>query len=140
MNAPKTIVLVTGGRDYWGMAATEAVYSALDLLSPSVVIHGAAKGADTLAHNWCVASGTFELAAPIHGKTWERYRKAAGMARNRLMRSTAEGLWTTSDLLVCVHFPGGHGTAGMVRDVRKNGCDAWEVVDGLEVAKTSREK
>jgi hypothetical protein len=28
-----TIVLVTGGHDYWGMAATEVVYSTLDLAS-----------------------------------------------------------------------------------------------------------
>ena len=112
-------VLVCGGRDFtdWGMLCC-----ALDSLlrRPTVVIHGAARGADTLAGCW----GELRR-VPVWAfqADWEKHGHAAGPFRNAQM--IAEGL---PDLVVA--FPGGRGTADMVRQARGAGVRVIEVGGG----------
>lgn len=100
-------VLVCGGRYYDNQAR---LYQVLDdmhsLASISVIIAGAASGADHLAANWakdrCVDLCEFPA-------DWKTHGKAAGPIRNAQM--LAEG----RPDYVLAFFPAGRGTADMVR-------------------------
>jgi hypothetical protein len=104
-------ILITGGRDF---ADRDMLYRVLDQLhaehSFSVLIHGAAKGADRLAGEWAGARGVEVLALPAD---WKRHGRGAGLIQNRQM------LEEKPDLLVA--FPGGKGTADMVTVAKKAG-------------------
>jgi hypothetical protein len=102
------MVLVFGGRDY---DDKEAFDSFMDRLAAQYkaagddithVIHGAYRGADTLADEWAVAHGIQPVACKA---LWVTYANAAGPRRNRLM------LMLKPD--VAVAFPGGRGTEDM---------------------------
>ena len=102
-------VLVCGGRDYadWG-----TLDSVLDLVNPAVVIHGAARGADSLAGRWArEMHGVTEEAFPAD---WDKHGKSAGPIRNQRMLDDGK-----PDMVVA--FPGGAGTADMVRRSRAAG-------------------
>lgn len=98
-------VIVCGGRDY---ADRDYLFTVLDDLHAGdpigVIMHGDARGADTLAGEWAEARGVavFELRAD-----WKRHGRSAGPRRNARMLNA----WP--DLVVA--FPGGDGTADMVR-------------------------
>lgn len=104
-------ILITGGRDFYDQ---EMVFKTLDEIhsksSISLVIHGAAKGADSLANQWAV-----DRSVPVDAcrPDWKRFGRAAGVIRNKTM------LDKSPDLLVA--FPGGRGTADMVQRARKVG-------------------
>ena len=106
-------VLVCGGRDYLNY---EAVYEALVWYAPSLVIHGDARGADTLAADAASNLGIAYLAFPAD---WKQYGKAAGYIRNSQMLREGK-----PDLVLA--FPGGRGTANMMKQARAAGV---EVVD-----------
>jgi len=76
------------------------------------VIHGAYKGADTLAHDWALANGIQAVACPA---AWNYYDKVAGYKRNAAMLE----LLTDKDIVVA--FPGGPGTAMMCKLAREKG-------------------
>lgn len=102
-------VLVCGGRDYADRETLRRVLDAhLDLFGPFVLIHGAARGADTLAGEWAASRGVEFEAYPAD---WDRFGRRAGPERNR--RMLHQGKPT-----VVVAFPGGAGTAHMVRIAR----------------------
>lgn len=107
--------LITGGRDYNDRAA---VYAALDLLHAqypiTCIIHGDARGADRLCRDWAVSRGIPHLPHPAD---WESYGKAAGHIRNGQM------LLARPDY--CVAFPGGRGTADMMRKATIHGLTVW---------------
>lgn len=97
----KRRVLVCGGRDY---AELEAVRAEFRLLSAgSVVIHGCAPGADSLADQVAKEMGFEVLRFPAD---WSRGKKA-GPERN--LKMLREGKPT-----MVLAFPGGSGTANMV--------------------------
>lgn len=99
-------VLVCGGRDYAGAAYVAEMLNALDRVgSISEVIHGGAPGADRLANNWACERGIFVRDFPAD---WKAHGKAAGPIRNQRMIDEAK-----PDYVVA--FPGGKGTADMVR-------------------------
>ena len=107
-------VLVCGGRDY---ADRDRVFAELDALQPiRMVIHGNARGADALAHEWCLSRRV--QAAPCPAK-WSKYGKRAGPMRNEAM------LGHSPDLVLA--FPGGRGTADMVSRARKAGVRVVEI-------------
>ncbi len=108
-------VLVCGGRDFDDYPTVARWLGSLHP-RPSVIIHGAAKGADTLAAKWAVMSDTPIMRFPAD---WQRDGKAAGPIRNA--RMLAEG---KPDLVVA--FPGGRGTADMVAKARKAGVPVIE--------------
>lgn len=107
-------VLVCGGRDWddW-----ESVYRELDKRSPTMVINGGAMGADQNARMWArdknVPCVTLEA-------DWTRLGRRAGPIRNQAMLDELR-----PDLVLA--FPGGRGTADMVRRARKAGVEVVEV-------------
>jgi predicted Rossmann-fold nucleotide-binding protein len=100
-------VVVTGGRTFNNRAV---VNNLLDTVHQSfgpitTIISGHASGADGLAEQWARANNV-----PIKPYTaeWKRYGRRAGPIRNQRMLD--EGRPHT-----VVAFPGGKGTADMVR-------------------------
>lgn len=126
MQPPKsTVVLICGGRDYGDAARMNTVVLGLKSEFPDLlIIHGAAPGADTLAEatavKYAVDTHPFPadwddlLSPPVrirHRKDGTPYNAAAGPARNRKMLVHGK-----PDLVVA--FPGGPGTADMVRQAK----------------------
>lgn len=111
--------LICGGRDF----TDESVFdnAMLDLMDmygcPSRIVHGAARGADTLADQWARRMALDVLRVPAD---WKTHGRAAGAIRNGEMLKTAH-----PDLVVA--FPGGRGTADMVRRSREAGITVAEV-------------
>lgn len=105
-------LLVTGGRNF---NDEEFVFKELDKLHKiynfSLLIHGDATGADTLSKNWALKNNVPVKAFPVTKQDWQQYGKAAGVIRNSVM------LKENPDLLVA--FPGGKGTADMVKKAQK---------------------
>lgn len=102
-------ILVCGGRDYddW-----KTLYAALDALEkPCALIEGGARGADRLAREWAAANRVPVL---TFNAEWETYGRAAGPIRNQ--RMLMEG---KPDIVIA--FPGGAGTANMIRQARAAG-------------------
>jgi hypothetical protein len=103
-------VLVCGGRDYTDVTTVERVLDRLHERTPfSCVIHGGARGADTLAGLWAKSRN---VPVETHPAAWSKYGRAAGMIRNEQMLRDGR-----PDVVVA--FPGGVGTAGMVRIARE---------------------
>ncbi len=101
-------ILVCGGRDFsdWDLLA-----STLDRLGPSSIVHGAARGADTLAG---VYAQKKKLPCQAFPADWKKYGKSAGFRRNEDMLKRSN-----PDLVLA--FPGGNGTTHMVRTARNHG-------------------
>lgn len=103
-------VLVCGGRDY---ADREFLYEMLDLLHKkytfTLLIHGAAHGADKMADDWAILN---KIPRHPHQAEWTLYGKGAGPIRNRKM------LREERPQLV-VAFEGEKGTPDMCQIARK---------------------
>lgn len=119
-------VLVTGSRDWSdGKTLYDALsYTYLDWKRSGppyseefVVVHGAARGADTLAQAWVESVGSQDayITAESYPAEWERYGAAAGHKRNKVMVDTGIDL--------CLAFPLGKspGTRGCMRLAKKAG-------------------
>lgn len=116
-----TRVLVCGGRHFDDrilVSRTLAPFKPVTALAPSVhlIIHGAAPGADTLADEWANVFGVPSLAFPAR---WRQHGKAAGPIRNQRMIDEGK-----PDVVIA--FPGGSGTADMVRRARAAGITVIE--------------
>lgn len=111
-------VLVCGGRDYRNRGL---VNRTLDRLGPGTVIHGAANGADTLAGEWAKARG-------VPCTPYPPDRKLDGPGRDWKFRRNKRMLLASQPDLV-VAFPGGPGTAHMVRTAKANGFRVITVVE-----------
>lgn len=120
-------VLVCGGRDLdsslvWNWMEANATELCADVLNRAShvlithVIQGGATGADTGAARWAEAS---EIPVTCFRADWERYGRQAGPLRNA--RMLAEG---RPDAVIA--FPGGAGTADMVRKARAAGLPVVE--------------
>lgn len=111
-------VLVCGGRDYADEKGLRLVLDAMHRVTPfTLMIHGAARGADQLAANWAVAHGIPLRAFPAD---WNRHGRAAGPRRNEKMLHDGKPEKV-------VAFPGGRGTAHMVGIARKVGVQVVTV-------------
>lgn len=86
----------------------------------SHVIHGAAKGVDTSAAIWANQARRMCTSVPAD---WEANGRGAGHIRNAAMLSILKDV-APSDGRAVLAFPGGVGTANMVRIAR----DAGELV------------
>jgi hypothetical protein len=117
-----TRLLVTGGRIYWD---EEELYRVLDEIAEqrhiSVLIHGDAAGADTLAGSWARDRGIPIIAVPAD---WQRHGRRAGPIRNRLMLEQCG-----PDLVVA--FQGGRGTRDMIRIAQQAGIEVIEIPIGF---------
>jgi hypothetical protein len=106
-----TSILVTGGRAYTNEAVVaDALESVIRDKDNSIVIHGGAPGADTLAMRWCYMHGVHAAAVPA---LWDIYIYGAGPRRNSAM------LLLNPDVVLV--FPGGNGTADMVAKAKMVG-------------------
>jgi hypothetical protein len=110
--------IVCGGRDYHDR---QRVFEVLDRLRSErrlrVVIHGAASGADSEADQWAIERHVSVHRFPAQ---WNKHGKAAGLIRNQAMIDKGR-----PDFVVA--FPGGVGTADMVRRARAAGVEVVEV-------------
>jgi hypothetical protein len=106
-------VAVTGGRHFANYAFVAA---RLDALEISVLAHGAARGADTLAARWARRT---ECPVRPYLADWDAYRDRAGPIRNRLMLDHFG-----PQLLVA--FTGGVGTADCVRCAWERKIPVWK--------------
>lgn len=106
-------VLVCGGRNF---ANRELVNDTLFDIHPGVVITGGAEGADRLAYDWAYPVVPTE----VYHADWDKHGAAAGPIRNQKMLDEGK-----PDLVVA--FPGGRGTADMVRRAKKAGIPVREI-------------
>lgn len=127
--------LVCGGRDYADRAMVHAVLRRLNYDSPGTVgiLHGAARGADTLAGEWARANRIPCRPMPAD---WPRFGRMAGPVRNQQMLDEHPG-----HVLLVVAFPGGRGTLDMMTKARAAGIPVLQVagVLGDEISKVASE-
>lgn len=101
--------LVCGGRDFNDQAFVDSV---LDEQAPTEICHGAARGADTLAGKWATKRN---VPCRVFPADWQRDGNAAGPLRNAEMLREFK-----PDTIIA--FPGGRGTADMVRRAKRADC------------------
>lgn len=117
-------VIVCGGRNF---SDRDLVWSTLDELRITIphdaliIVHGGARGADSLAREWCI-----ERSVPFENvpADWRSHGKSAGPIRNQRM------IDQFGPSLV-VAFPGGSGTADMVRKAHRHGIKIQAVAKGI---------
>lgn len=112
-------VLVCGGRDYSDWGRVQVVLNKLHEANIiDVVIEGGARGADRMAREWArlVAGADVET----YEAEWVHFGKMAGGIRNQRMLDEGK-----PDVVIA--FPGGRGTANMVRQARKAGVEVIEI-------------
>ena len=118
-------VLVCGGREYKNR---DAVFRCLDAINNppvqnsldrrdviTLLIHGCATGADTLAGEWAEERGI-----PVDPYPIEEYEGGFGRNARMFFRSRPD---------LVVHFPGGNGTRHMVRLAQEYRCDTQGGLD-----------
>lgn len=111
-------VLVCGGRDYRDAAHLDRVLQQINAEGAiDTIIHGAARGADQLGEAWGLRWGKNLEPYPAD---WGTFGLSAGPRRNAVMLRDGK-----PDLVVA--FPGGKGTADMVRRARRAGVRVIEV-------------
>lgn len=117
-------VLVCGGRDYNNARFIHEQLSRIHAERPfSLIIHGAARGADEWAEHWAEMNGVQPVACKA---LWDKFGRRAGPMRNRAM------LLLKPHLVVAFH--GGAGTEGMVALARQAGISVIELADHAERA------
>lgn len=111
-------MLVCGGRNFRSPAE---FYREMDRLHERFgfthIMHGGASGVDTFASEWAATKPGIERY--VCRPDWEKHGRAAGPMRNARMLE-----WKPD---VVIAFPGGRGTADMVRKARAAGVDVIEV-------------
>lgn len=111
-------ILVCGGRDFNDEIT---VFGALDghvIPSCDTIIQGGAPGADRLAREWCHQKRCRYENYPAN---WKAHGRAAGPIRNQQMIDEGR-----PDKVVA--FPGGLGTADMVRRARAAGIPVFQFI------------
>jgi len=111
-------VLVCGGRQYDDAATLASRLSEINRdHAITEIIEGGAAGADTLARKFGEHEGIPVRTFPAD---WDTHGRAAGPIRNRQMLEEGR-----PDLVVA--FPGGRGTANMVKQARAAGVKVLEI-------------
>lgn len=114
-------VLVCGGRNYYNKLSVKRTLDELHAKQPiTCIIQGAATGADFLAKHWAVAYGGPGMKVEEYKADWAGQGRSAGPKRNVMMLNASR-----PDLVVA--FPGGKGTAHMVRKAKAAGLTVIEV-------------
>lgn len=111
-------LLVCGGRDYSDrerlkLAMNQAVVGVTEV----VVIHGGARGADTLAGEIAKAAG---VPTQVFLADWDRFGKRAGFLRNTKMLEEGK-----PDIVLAA--PGGAGTRMMIEIAKRAGVTVIEI-------------
>lgn len=116
-------ILVCGGRDYLDyITMVKTLDDIIQDLDPDkvVIIQGGAKGADFLAKVYAYNWGWGGLVCKEFPADWGKFGKGAGHIRNQQMLDEGE-----PDLVVA--FPGGAGTADMIKRAEKAGVKVIKV-------------
>ena len=114
-------VLVCGGRNYQDYSVVE---HALDDYHKehniTVIIHGAATGADTLGERWAKANEIPYCGIPAK---WKKHGNSAGPIRNK---------WMADNMRVqhVIAFPGGRGTENMIKEAKNKEISVTEIGHG----------
>ncbi len=112
-------VIVCGGRDFNDAAL---VFKTLDRFHDergiAELIEGGARGADSFAGEWAAMN---RVKRRTVAADWEMYGRAAGPMRNESM------LAMSPDAVIA--FPGGRGTAHMVRIAKAAGVEVIELAE-----------
>lgn len=112
-------VIVCGGRNF---SDREYLFSILDYFDNKyrvdAVIHGGAKGADSLAGEW---AETRSKVVEVYAADWDKHGRAAGPRRNKKM--LMEG---NPDLVIA--FEGGKGTDNMVSLANSAGVAVFQPI------------
>lgn len=112
------IVLVSGGREYIAWDTVNSVLTEIHKETPiDKIVHGGARGADTLGGKWARENGVVEK---VYKADWGTHGKAAGVIRNQEMLDS-----NTVELVIA--FPGGKGTSDMVSRAKKSGIEVKEI-------------
>jgi len=114
-------VLVCGGRfydDYKKVVGT--LNNIWRECSQMVLIHGCAKGADTLADEWSKNAWLFDVAVERYPANWNKFGKSAGYIRNKQMLDDGK-----PELVVA--FPGGVGTRMMIDLAKKANVEVLQI-------------
>lgn len=119
---PVKCLLVCGGRDYADWSKVDLVLTVCHFYHPTLrqLVHGAAKGADGLASRWARGRSSRITERPFRAQ-WKTYGRTAGTIRNQQMLDE-----TTPDLVIA--FPGGSGTADMIRKARARNITVIEIL------------
>jgi hypothetical protein len=101
-------ILVCGGREWADGAAISCVLRGIGAANIACVIHGACRGADTLAEHAARALG---IAVERYPADWEKHGKQAGAIRNRQMLTEGK-----PDMVIAFHadIKNSTGTKDMV--------------------------
>jgi SLOG family YspA-like protein len=105
-------VLVCGGRNFTDVDLLNDTLNAIwDSRKITMILHGGAPGADTLASYWAELA---EVPCRRFPAQWQTYGKRAGPIRNQLMLQEGQ-----PDLVVAFH--GGIGTRDMIEQAKRAG-------------------
>jgi hypothetical protein len=122
-------VLICGGRDFDDYLKVLETLDQIHGFNPecgacddniTVIIHGAARGADTLGGKWASDRG---IPVEVYPAQWNKYGKKAGFLRNTQMLEEGQ-----PDMVVA--FTGGRGTDMMVNLSAKAGVQVEDKRDG----------
>lgn len=128
-------ILVCGGRDFsnskflfWFMDKlceergwVTGKFSNGTFLPAVDLIHGGARGADSLAGEWAIMAC---IEPEVYKADWKCHGKRAGPLRNIQMLKEGK-----PDIVVA--FPGGTGTAHMVDIAKRAGIEVVEITNGF---------
>lgn len=110
-------VLVCGGRDYTDKTRINNALTKMHMKHGiTILIEGAARGADTLARQWAEQHG---IEVKSFKANWAEHGHAAGPMRNQAML-----IYGMPEAVVA--FPGGTGTADMKRRAAQAGLPIYE--------------
>lgn len=111
-------VLVCGGRDFDNRAFVWTHLDRIHADSPiTALMQGGARGVDRLASEW--AASKPDIQRFVCKADWAKHKKAAGPIRNARMLE-----WKPE---IVVAFPGGNGTADMVRRAKAAAIPVIEI-------------
>ncbi|CAB3798793.1 DUF2493 domain-containing protein [Pararobbsia alpina] len=110
-------IIVCGSRDYAQQGYLESWLDRFHSVTPvSLLIYGGATGADRLAATWATKN---DIPTALYPAQWKSYGLAAGPIRN------AQMLLERPDRVIA--FPGGKGTANMIKQAKRAGFQVIKV-------------
>lgn len=123
MPASSKRIMVTGSRDWRERSLIRLAFTDWITEPDVTLVHGDARGADTLA---AAIAQDIGWKTEAHPADWRTHGRAAGPIRNRAMLDSG------IDHVVAFHLNGSRGTADAIREAkrRKIPVKAWIVHDG----------
>ena len=113
----KKNILVCGGRNFTDQCMVDSVLDWSSIRGDIRIINGGAKGADACATRYAKENNHLYKE---YKADWAVNGRAAGPLRNREMLRE-------EDISLVIAFPGGKGTADMIRQARAKGIEVLEI-------------